>query len=520
MTLILDVGQLLSRRIRLNASNGVSGGALLNSSGGSIQPRKIANLFKLKSQQGEGGFFQNIWNTAATLVGWIGGLVKGIAFSATAVFQWVIGRIEQLKSFDWNGSDAAYAALMTSQNTRIASIWGGVVGKGLGWLAGIAVGAGVGYLCPVLGGGMLAKAIATQVGGEALQEFLPAFRNALIQTAGEFANRGLLVIYMNYRNFLKRAPRSVLEALYGAEQTDFIKNTWGNKGGPNMSFNTQMDEIVESIKNDALQAFVEELLDESWDSFTEAGFIIAHELDHALQQYRAGKKADEGTPRTAYLKPDKEADEVLTFTQVPQKILQESVQETLNSHRLVYNRDIGEVVGEPASNLGRALPQLRQLVVVFRDRPRPPWRHTKGERCREASYAIPDVKLGLTWNEIKEVSEAYMWGKYRATAHLNNRRQMAVYGATPEDAKIKLRSLLRLSTAEIVSLSITEEDDRPQKLKKTPTKMYPVYFTLMARRNSINGQGRTTLDNVTLDERIRRVEMWGESAPKGMEPLP
>ncbi|NDJ16782.1 hypothetical protein [Myxacorys almedinensis] len=520
MALVLETAQLLSRTIRINASNGVTGSALLSSNSGSVlKPRKIANLFKLKGEQEEGGILQNIWNAAATLVGWIGGLVKGITFSATAVFQWVIGRIEQLKSFDWNASDDAYKQLMESQNTRIASIWGGVVGKGLGWLAGIAIGAGVGYLCPVLGGATLAKTISTAVGVEALEEFLPAFRNALVQTAGEFANRGLLVGYMNYRNLLKRAPRPLLEAIYGAEQADFIQNTWGNKGGPNMSFNSQMDELVESIQNDALQAFVEELLDESWDSFTEAGFVIAHELDTALQQYRAGKQNENGTPRTAYLKPDKEADEVLTFTSVPQKLLQTSVQETLNSHRLIHNRDVGAIVGQPASNLGRALPQLRQLVVVFRDRPRPPWRHTNGDRCREASYTIPDVKLGLTWRDIKEVSEAYMWGKYRATAHLDNRRQMAVYGATPEDAKLKLRALLRLSTSEVLSLSITEEEDRPQKLKKTPTKMYPVYFTLLARRNTIDGQGRTTLDNTTLDETVRRIEMWGENPPAGMQPL-
>lgn len=518
MSLKLEAAQLLSRRIRTNASNGIRGSGLINAAFGMTQTRKIGNLFNLKSSS-SGNILSFLWDAASKFIGWMGGLIKGIAFSASAVWSWLIGRIEQIKTFDWNASDEAYTKMMEAQNTRLASLWGGILGKGVGWFAGIAIGAGIGFLCPVIGGASLAKTVSLAVGTEALEEFIPALQSALVQTAGEFANRAILNGYMNYRNFLKRAPRDILVRLYGNDTADFIQRTWGGKGGPVISFNSKLDEFVDSIENDAIQAFVEEFLDESWDSFTEAGFVIAREIDDALQQFKVGDKAVSGTPRSVVLEPDKRAEESLTFVNVPQKVLMPTVQQTINAHRLIHNRDVGAIVGQPEESFGRATPLLRQLVIVFRDRPRPPWRHAEGKRCREVSYTIPDVKIGLTWREIKQAADSFMWGKWRATAHLNNRRQMAVYGASAEEAKAKLRELMRLSTAQIASLSVTEEEDRPQKLRKEAARMYPVYATLLARRNSVDGQGRTTLDDRILDEQVIRIPLWVDSAPNDLPPL-
>ena len=152
--------------------------------------------------------------------------------------------------------------------------------------------------------------------------------------------------------------------------------------------------------------------------------------------------------------------------EVPQKLAVPFIQATLNTQRLLYNRDVGEIIGQPHSEWIKARPQLRQLTIVFRSRERPPWRHTNGKRCREASYTIPDVRKGLTWEEIKRAASPFTWGKFRATANLDNQRQMAVYGTSEAEAKKKLLQLAQLSDAKIMTISLAEEELRPAKMKK------------------------------------------------------
>jgi hypothetical protein len=409
-----------------------------------------------------------VWNAVTKFAGFIGGLLKTIAFSATKIWGWVIGRIEQLKSFNWNASDAELATMIENQNLALAGLWGGVVGQGFGWLAGIGIGYGVAFLCPVVGGAALARLTATKVGREAVEEILPALRNALTQTAGALANAGLISVYTNYRRLLKSAPLAFLKGLYGDQTADFIKNIWGNKGGPDMSFNVQMDEAVESISNKYLQNFLEEFFDESWDSFTEAGFIVAQEIDAAFAQNKASQKELLGPERSIEIIPDREAeDETLKLIEMPQQLAIPVIQQTLNTQRLLYNRDIGAVIGQPSSSSGRANFQLRQLLIVFRSRPHPPWRELTGKRCRQAEVQIPDLKVGVTWQEIKTAADPYTWGRFRATANLDNRRQMAVYGSTAQEAQTKLRKLALLSTSNILTMSVTEEEERPPSLKKS-----------------------------------------------------
>jgi hypothetical protein len=517
MSLDLTVKNLLSRKIRVNSASGKSGLQLFDTITSTItDPRKIDGLTRLKSE-GEGGLLQNIWNTATKFVGFLGGLLTSIGFSATKIWGWVIGAIERLKRFNWNASDAELKTMIDSQNLALASLWGGVVGAGFGWLAGIAVGYGVAYICPVIGGAALARSISTKVGKEAIEELLPALRNALAQTAGALANSALIGIYTNYRRLLKSAPEAFLKRVYGESTAFFIRNVWGNKGGPDLSFNTQMDEAVEAIENKALQEFVEEFFDESWDSFTEAGFIVAQEIDSAFAQHKAAQKDLLGPERSIEIIPDREAeDETLKLIKMPQQLAVPVIQQTLNTQRLLYNRDLGEVVGTPAGSMGRANFQLRQLIIVFQSRPHPPWRELTGKECRRAEIQIPDLKVGVTWEEIKAAAAPYQWGRFRCTANLDNRRQMAVYGASRTEAENKLRRLALLSDSNILTLSISQEEDRPAKLKKEPTTMYPGYATLINRRNSIDGQGRTSIDGRTFDEKNIRFPLWVETEPRNL----
>ena len=216
---------------------------------------KIGDFF---NNSGLTGFLSGTLN----FLGWAGG---GIA---TSIFGWLRERVEQVKSFNWNASEKELEALMESQNVRIASVWGSALGRSFGWVAGIGIGYGISFLCPVIGGGALAKTVATGVGKEAVGEIVSGLAGAVSQTVGALANNALISGYINYRKLLKQLPDNILRGIYGKDTAGFIKNKWGNEGQPVVSFNSKMDEFVESIQDKKLRAFTEAFLEESW------GFLL------------------------------------------------------------------------------------------------------------------------------------------------------------------------------------------------------------------------------------------------------
>ena len=504
MTLVIRASNLFSRieRSRLVGGDGI---------------RKISTSlrFSTADDEEEGGIIQRIIRPAVRFLGWaISGIIRGLGFSATKIFQWFVNGVNALYRFDWNRSDAEIRQLQRNNNLAMASIWGSVTGQGLGWLAGIAVGAGVAYLCPVIGGGALAKSIAATVGTEALEELYFGLRSAIGQTVRSVGSNSLLSAYMQIRRLIKNAPPGWLETIFGDENAQFLREQWGREGGPDMSLANLTETKIESIGSDALRVFIESALDESWDSFMEAGFIVAAELDTAYAQHQQQESISGlGPSRGIELVPDKQARGETLYLEGPEKLVKQQAITALNTHRLVYNRDVGQVVGQPAGDWYRAGFQRRQATIVFRSVAEPPWRNSDGSRVTEASYSIPDCKAGVSWAELQAACRPYQWGPHRATAKLDNGRQMAVYGATDQEAENALERLLRLSTANIVALNTSEEKRRNPKLKKYPTQVYPAFATLLVRVPSVDGAGRTDLDGTSWDEDKRRWPIWSEQQP-------
>jgi hypothetical protein len=142
-----------------------------------------------------------------------------------------------------------------------------------------------------------------------------------------------------------------------------------------------------------------------------------------------------------------------------------------------------------------------------------------GKPCKQYEITIPDISLGLTWTKIKLAAKSYQWGKFRATAHLDNGRQMAVYGASKSEAEKVLRRLAALSTAKILALNVTEEVEKKNlNLKKVAKTVYPAYATLLVRK-ATTGEGRQFVDNTKLSEDRIRLDLWPVTEPKGTQPL-
>lgn len=207
--------------------------------------------------------------------------------------------------------------------------------------------------------------------------------------------------------------------------------------------------------------------------------------------------------------------------------------------RIIANKDIGDIVALPIEDYVRAQPHLTKLTVFFCSAKTPPFRATSGKRFVRATYNIPNVKASLMkWEKIKEAcggANGYNWGRFRCTANLDNGRQMQIHGGTAEEAEERLKALAALSTAKIITVSVTEEKKEGKRktgqiLYKELTRIYPVYFTVI-NSQKIEVESRkereqleklkTSKVSATLAGTFRRhktqkLPLWMPKEPKGI----
>ncbi len=471
-------GSSLARRLNINPT--LSSSKQDGSGGGNIIQRTIKTI--------------RTWG--ARFGGFLSRIFRGITITVSSIFGLVVNATQQLSQFNWAASDKQLQAAIRQRNIQLASIWGGAVGSGAGWLAGIGVGYGLTVLCPVIGSASLARLAAGETSLEALDELRGTTANALRTSAGVLGTNLLIGGYMKFRRALGIHPAD---------------------NAPSWTIAGQIDNKIESIQDPKIKAFVEEFADEFFDSFIESGYVFAYELDSQLSAARAAKEA--GIERQVELIPNKEARDEKLILVGTEPELKEQIRSTIIQHRLIENRDVGQIVGQPAEDWYRAQPRRRSLTIVFYSKPKPPWHIAKSERPQEATYTIPDPKINLKWEQIKRAAKPFEWGRFRVTANLNTGRQMAVYGASAKAAEEKLKELLDLSTAEILTVATSEEKVRNPKIKKESRRLYPAYGTLLVRKPSDNLNGRTDLEGRTWKENHTRFLLWPEKEPANFKEI-
>lgn len=435
-------------------------------------------------------------------VGFIsGGLFKGLDLGAGLVVKaigWLQTASTRISTFNWNASDKELEALIKSEQTRSFSAIGAFLGRLFGSVVTLGLGYGISLIIPVVGGKALAARVAEKVISEGGGEVVQSFSSAISQTFGSLGNQALISSYINLRKLIN-----------GGKATE---------GGVDMSFSAKFERKLEGVKDQNWRALFESASDEFIDAFWENGMIIAQEIDVAYAQSKLANESAKGKKRTIRLKPNKNLSEELVITGTQTEVETETLS-ALNSYRLIANRDVGQIVGMPAEDFVSAKPLRRQLVIIFREKKEPPWKMPNGKIAKTFEVTIPDADVGLTWSKIKLAAKPYTWGKFRATAHLDNGRQMAVYGSTKSEAEKTLRRLVLLSTAKILALNVTEEVEKKNiNLKKLPKTVYPAYATLLVRRPT-TGEGRNFTDGTKLDEDRIRIDLWPSEAPKGIPPL-
>lgn len=404
-------------------------------------------------EEGGGGIVGKVWRGLTKFVGFVVSAIfgdRGINF--TSLWGWVTTKLEELWYFDWNASDEELKQSIQGYNIAIATAWAGVAAQGVGYLASIGLGAGLALFIPVIGGKALAATIVGSAGKEALEEIVATIRSAIGQTVNAVISTVSLNAYMGARSWLKSQDIATLKKWLPEKAANWIKNEWGNKDAPELSFASIVDAKVESIKNPVLKAAVEEFLEEAWDSFVEGGYLVAGEMDAALARYRAASQREKN--RVLELQPDRDnPDEKLVFFGDDQRLIP-AAQTALNVHQLIHSRDIG-FYDEAEEIIPAPIRQGRTLKIYFYNQPRPPFvREGKDRRLRK--IAIPNPKPGLTWKDIKTAcgSDAGLTfgSKYYATARMESRRKMVVYGSSEQEAIANLRKLADLSESDILEI--------------------------------------------------------------------
>jgi hypothetical protein len=136
------------------------------------------------------------------------------------------------------------------------------------------------------------------------------------------------------------------------------------------------------------------------------------------------------------------------------------------------------------------------------------------------------IRSKLDYQTIRAVcggNNGYLCGEFRAIAHLDNGRQMHVYGASENEAEQQLKLFLTLSEAKIRRLSISKvknegEDLTNPSLKRPARRVYPGHLTIWNRNELLStvNAGRSGVRGNFFDKN-GRIIIWPESKPFGFD---
>jgi hypothetical protein len=477
--------------------------------------------FESKSQ-GEGGILSWIWNGAGRIIGLIGGFLKGLVFSATAIWDLIVSSAQFIWNFDWNMTDQAIDEQIQQSWNTLAGMFGGTLGNAFGYLAcGVLPAATIFTFNEPMGAYIFAN-----VAEEMQEELVANISNLARYTFISGVQALLLWSFKNLRKWLKNNP-SVLAIIFGEQKAQEIAKSWGSAGSKPWSFAKAVDDAVESIPNEAVRNFVEEFLEEAWEGCVEAGYVVANSIDSYISQQKLGRQQVPvlGDERYVEITPDRSNDNERIILAGPEQVLKGNIVQTMTSYQLIENRDVGSLVGMPADDYLRANPQSLRIVVTLFSLEKPPWISKNGARLVKVSYAIPDLKQSkLDWETIKIAcggANGYMWGRFRCTAVLDNGRQMQVMGATADEAEDRLTALLTLSNAEIVKKPTISEDraeDVSGSYLKQPTRVYPGFFTIMNQYRVPGGRkGGIPMSDGTYNRKNDKILLWTDQKPFGTD---
>lgn len=370
----------------------------------------------------------------------------GLPVNVTEAWAKITRVLPKISNFNFNATDEEIRKKITLSNTQLAESLGESLGAGIAGIVTVGLGNKIAYSLPTINSVELARKINEEVTEEAIDNVGDGLLDAFTYLTNYVADKAVLETFISFRKAIKSLPESKLAGIFGKDTADFLINKWGTAGQPELSFTSFVDDTIESINNDVVEAFLEGAVDEFFDSFIQFGAIIARNIDDAIEEARLARS--NGVETTIEVFPEPESNESFSITGNTEEIRAE-LQATINTVRVIGNRDVG-FFGQDRDQL-LATYHKRKITIEYSAVELPPF-SIEGKPAKRITVNIPDVVSGLTWSKLKKVCKPYKWGDTRITATLNNRRQIAFYASTEEEAVKVLDRWLELTTAKIVGV--------------------------------------------------------------------
>jgi hypothetical protein len=455
------------------------------------------------------------------------------AFRAALNFgQWtfstIIGFLHSAKNFiwnfNWNASDKELDTQIQSTINALAGMAGGALGNIAGYTTcGIIPSAGLAVIAPEVGLYLL-----KEVGEEAVEEWAAYAATLIRQTFMAGSQIIFTKLFQSNRSLFNGWVNGLGQALDLVVPGNLSWNQYREqrRDGQLVSFANFVEESIETLPP-PLQAFFENFFEEAEDSCWEALYVVAGAADNWILQQRTAKEVILGAKRIVEVKPNRLIDSERIVLVGPENLVKTDLVTTLAHYQLLDNKDIGQFVGEPAEDYALAKRLGLRVKLVLYPYPEPPF--YRGERIKpqQVTINVPDViRSKLDYQTIRAAcggSNGYMWGEFRAIAHLDNGRQMHVYGASENEAEQQLKLFLTLSEAKIRRLSISKvknegEDVSNPSLKRLPRRVYPGHLTIWNRTELLStvNAGRSGVRGNFFDKN-GRIIIWPESKPFGFD---
>lgn len=484
---------------------------------------------------GAGGFFQRIaqagrqiaqiftWgNLRGFLIGAALAQIPSLVFSLSNLWSMFTNAALELYYFDWNIPDDQIDRAAKNRWLAYGGVLGGTAGNALGYFACGIVPATSLFAFDE----RLAAYVLREVSQEAFEELTFELAYVLRQSFRNLGRQMAGWLYKGSRSWLKNPNNPIGNLIFGG-RADEVRAKWGEANTPSWSFAQAVDERIEKIPSTFWQSFTEELIEEALDACIEAGYVLSNSIEGYYAQQRLAQVVTSDRQRVVEVTPNRQNDAETIVLAGPEAHVRSQLPTVLATHQMVTDRDIGQIVGQPLDEYIRARPLdgLRLQFQLFSFKT-PPYARQGEQRLVRVTVTLADVdRAKLDWDRLRQVCggpNGYLWGRFKATARLNNGSSMKVYGATPNEAESRLKVFLTLGSAEIQTISVTEEKKEAErlinpKMHKEITRVYPGYVSIINRQRTLFlDRGHPSRKGNFIDKRAR-FDLWRSVKPPDFE---
>ena len=443
----------------------------------------------------------------------------------STIWDTVVNAYFTIKYFDWNATDQAIQSQIDSNNKAIVTAAASALGTTLGWsvmrLANLWIGRFGGKSKAAAARSIKVPVLSARVG------------LALAEEGNEEIRAGVYQFLTTARQAM--ISNTLLSAVLTARRNEWFGMSSVTTAMADGSIATKIEEKIEKLPEFWRQP-AEEFIESFEEAIIDAGYVVSFQIDDHIAAVKAAQS--EQPVRTIEVE-FKDSDEKLSFSG-PQELVKQAVVNALATREVLADRDVGQVLGYPITEQEwNPKLQLRQLKITYSSRSKAPWwvepkprssnyqtgnrdtdKKETQKRARRADITIPDVKPGLTWQEIKNAAGTYRRGNFLVSMMLESGRDMQIWAATPQEGRETLLRLAKLSQFDPIEGTLRAEEvlDLNPERKKPIEKMHPVFFVLLWRKQSVEPGGKISWDGKTYNETIQKIDLWPAEAPEDYKP--